>query len=119
MARKGRSLEELGLVSAPVAPVVERAERLQAQEKTKLDPRLAEEAWAKSRKFPLELFLSAIDRMRGDGRWDWCDETLTGIYDRVYANQDYSLNMKIAVDNLYTKVAKHYEADFDEFVKER
>lgn len=111
MARRGRSLEELGLTSAPIARAAEREQES--------DDGAREAAWAASRKFPLELFLLAIERMREDGRWDWCDETLTGIYDSAAGRQDYTLAMKMAVENLYAKVAKHWEDDFDVFVKAR
>lgn len=111
MARKGRSLEELGLQAQPLARAAERA--------NEASPDQQEAAWAASRKYPLDEFLQAIERMREDGRWDWCDETLTGIYDSAHERQDYTLRMKMAVESIYAKVAKHWEDDFDFFVRSK
>lgn len=111
MARKGRSLDELGLKSQPLARAAERAHELEPSEQERI--------WAASRKYPLAEFLQAIERMREDGRWDFADETLTGIYDTAMRNQDYTLRMKMAVEKIYSSIAKHWEDDFDYFVRER
>lgn len=114
MARKGRSLESLGLVSAPVSV----QQTLSERSENRVDPAIAEAEWAKSRKPTVEQFLHAIEMMRGDGRWEWCDDTLTGIYDSVHRRQDLTLNQKMAVEHLYAKIAKHWENDFDVFMRE-
>jgi hypothetical protein len=111
MPKKGKTLEELGLKSAPLAREIVREQSH--------DPGEQERAWAASRKYPLELFLQAIERMREDGRWDFADQTLTGIYDSATKRQDYTLAMKMAVEKIYASIAKHWEDDFDLFVKSR
>lgn len=45
-------------------------------------------------------WLEAIEAMRGEGCWDWADETLSGIYDSVHKNRFVSEGQKRAIRNI-------------------
>lgn len=47
----------------------------------------------------IEEFLTVIEGMRGSGKYEWCDGTLTGIYDTVHKSRRVSEGQRRAVVN--------------------
>lgn len=52
---------------------------------------------------PFQKWLDCIETMREDGRWDWADGTLTGIYDTIAARKYVSGAQMQAVRNIRDK----------------
>jgi len=57
----------------------------------------------------VQRWLDAIEAMRGEGCWDWADETLSGIYDTVYQGRFVSDRQKRAIRNIRDRHAEKAE----------
>jgi hypothetical protein len=51
-------------------------------------------------------FLDRIEELREDGRYEWADDTLTGIYDTVYAQNRVTDGQRRAIDNIENAVGR-------------